>query len=203
MTIGNPVRDEIAALEPPEKRLQERTKPARLLVFGGSLGADAINQLLPKALAKLPQDIRPEVRHQTGDAHHPRTVQAYADLGVQAEVVPFIHAMDKAYAWADVVLCRAGALTIAELCAAGLGAILIPYPFAVDDHQTANANFMVNHQAAWLAKQATLTEDILANMLKELCESTERRVAMAIAAYQIRTIDASDRILNICKEICH
>lgn len=203
MTIGNPVRREIAALDAPQTRFQERTDPVRLLVFGGSLGADAINQLLPQALAKLPPEVRPTVRHQAGEAHSPRTAKSYEDHGVKAEVVPFIHDMDRAYAWADMVLCRAGALTIAELCAAGLGAILIPYPYAVDDHQTANANFMANHQAAMLAQQATLNADVLATMLKELCVSKERRQAMAVAAYQLRTVDAADKILNICKEICH
>ncbi len=203
LTIGNPVRHEIAIFENPQTRLQGRKSPTRLLIFGGSLGADAINQLLPEALAKLPTDIRPEVYHQSGEMHYTRTVQSYADRGIKANVVPFIHEMDKAYAWADMVLCRAGALTIAELCAAGLGAILIPYPYAVDDHQTANANFMANHQAAWLVQQASLSADILAVMLNELCLSGERRLAMAEAAYRLRTVNAADQILNICKEICH
>ncbi len=203
MTIGNPVRREIAAIAAPIERFKERTAPVRLLVFGGSLGADAINQLLPQALAKLPAEVRPSVRHQAGEANYPRTAKSYEEHGIAAEVVPFIHEMDKAYAWADMVLCRAGALTVAELCAAGLGAILIPYPYAVDDHQTANANFMANKKAAILAKQSTLNADILAVMLKELCISAERRQAMAVAAYQLRTVNAADQILNICKEICH
>ena len=129
--------------------------------------------------------------------------EAYRQVGVQARIVSFIVNMHEAYAWADWVICRAGALTIAELCAAGLGSLLIPYPYAVDDHQTANANFMVNHQAALLVQQATLTADSLAPMLLELCTSNEKRIRMSLAAYQLRTVNATDKILNICKEICH
>lgn len=203
ITIGNPVRSELTLLSPPRERLSVRSKPVHLLVFGGSLGAQVMNELLPRALAKLPADLRPKVLHQSGEIHFADTAKAYVTEGVTAEVVPFINEMDKAYAWADMVLCRAGALTVAELCATGLGSILIPYPYAVDDHQTANANFLVNKQAALLVQQSTLTEELLAKMLEELCVSAEKRIAMAEAAYQLRKIDATERILNICEEICH
>jgi UDP-N-acetylglucosamine--N-acetylmuramyl-(pentapeptide) pyrophosphoryl-undecaprenol N-acetylglucosamine transferase len=115
--------------------------------------------------------------------------------------VPFISEMDKAYAWADVVLCRAGASTVAELCAAGLGAILVPFPHAVDDHQTANANFMVKGQAAILIQQADLTETILAKVLQEWCQSKDRCRAMGAAAYQLRQVDATEKVVAICEEM--
>lgn len=203
VTIGNPVRKEIAAFISPNDRLSKRTLPLHLLIIGGSQGAQAINLLLPRALAKLPESIRPLVWHQSGEAHFAETAKAYENAGVSAKIVPFIKQMDEAYAWADMVLCRAGALTIAELCATGLGAILVPYPYAVDDHQTANANFMVKQHAALLVQQTALTEDLLAKMLEELCVSTEKRIAMAEAAYQLRRVDATEKVLMICEEICH
>lgn len=202
ITTGNPVRQEIVDLTAPENRLNNRAKP-HLLIFGGSLGAAALNELLPKALARLPESIRPEIWHQAGMTQFADTVKAYETLGLKADVVPFIDEMDKAYEWADMVLCRAGALTIAELCAAGLGAILVPYPYAVDDHQTANANYMAQQKAAILIQQADLSEDVLVKMLEDLCGSTEKRLAMAKAAFQLRRIDATEKVLNICEEICH
>ena len=203
MTTGNPVREELISFAPPSERLKNRTKPMHLLVFGGSLGAQAINELLPKAIAKLPAELRPAIKHQSGEKQFPDTAKAYLTSGVTAEVMPFIHEMDKAYAWADMVLCRAGALTVAELCATGLGAILIPYPHAVDDHQTANASFMVGQQAAIMVQQSVLTEEKLTALLMELILSVEKRLDMAQAAYQLRRADATERILNICEETCH
>lgn len=202
ITTGNPVRSEIASLKSPDIRLMNRAKP-HLLVFGGSLGANALNELLPKALIALPESMRPDIIHQAGTIQFADTAKAYENLGLKAEVVPFINEMDKAYEWADMVLCRAGALTIAELCAVGLGAILVPYPYAVDDHQTANANYMAKENAAILIQQASLSVDVLVSLLSELCGSAEKRMAMAKAAFQLRRIDATERVLNICEEICH
>lgn len=202
ITTGNPVRKEIADLTSPEHRFINRTKP-RLLIFGGSLGATALNELLPEALAKLPESIRPDIMHQSGKIQFAATSLAYESLGINAHVLPFIDEMDKAYAWADVVLCRAGALTIAELCAVGLGAILVPYPYAVDDHQTANANYMAERKAAILIQQADLSVDVLVKLLMELCGSADKRMAMAKAAFQLRKVDATEKVLNICEEICH
>lgn len=199
ITVGNPVRTEITLL--PFK--DRRSEPLHLLVLGGSLGAQAINQLLPKALAKIPAEIRPKVLHQTGEKHCSDTVNAYKQLNLNAEIVPFIKEMNKAYAWADMVLCRAGALTITELCAVGLGAILIPYPYAVDDHQTANAEVMVSANAALLMQQAELRDDMLADILTKLCSSADKTIDMAKAAYHIRRIDAAEKIFTICKEMCH
>lgn len=203
ITIGNPVRSEIINLESPETRRRDSNSPLHLLIIGGSQGAAAINQLVPKALAKLAESERPLVYHQAGDKNLADTQKAYLDAGVAADIKPFIVEMDKAYAWADIVLCRSGALTVAELCAAGLGAILIPFPFAVDDHQTMNAMFMVKNQAALLIQQADLTEEKLAELLKELHLNREKCYLMGQSAYKSRKIDATERVLKICEEICH
>jgi UDP-N-acetylglucosamine--N-acetylmuramyl-(pentapeptide) pyrophosphoryl-undecaprenol N-acetylglucosamine transferase len=203
VATGNPVRIEIAKLPSPDARVVDRVdQRLRLLVLGGSLGAAAINDLVPQALAELSIEERPLVYHQTGAKHLDDTLKAYAKSRVEAEVVPFITDMDKAYAWADIVLCRAGALTIAELCAAGLGAILVPYPHAVDDHQTANANYLVKNHAALLIQQTALTVNGLATLLRELAASPTQREAMAHAAYQLRQIDATNKVFKICGEIC-
>lgn len=200
---GNPVRAEMVALPTPKERLQARSgQPWRLLVLGGSLGAAAINEIVPRALSKLPPDQRPEVYHQTGDKFLEMTLTHYQLAGVQAKVVPFIREMDKAYAWADVVLCRAGALTIAELCGVGIGAILVPFPYAVDDHQTANATYMADHQAAIIVQQSALTDEMLVGLLSELGASETKRIAMAEAAYALRQVDAANKVQMICEEIC-
>lgn len=200
VTVGNPVRKEIIAASQPQRG---HKSPCALLALGGSLGAAALNQLLPQALAKLPAEIRPEVYHQTGEKHYADTVTAYQQAGVNAKIVPFIKEMDAAYAWADIVLCRSGALTVAELCAAGVGAILVPFPHAIDDHQTANANFMAQQGAALLIQQAALSADELANILKEFIQSPERCQQMAQAAYELRRADATEKVLSICQEICN
>lgn len=200
MTVGNPVRAEMIEMSSPHRGNKARFA---LLVLGGSLGATAINQLLPKALALLPESMRPDVYHQTGEKHYADTVEAYQQARVSAKIVPFIKEMHEAYAWADIVLCRSGALTVAELCAAGLGAVLVPFPHAIDDHQTANANFMVKQKAALLVQQSALTADKLADILQEFIQSPERCQIMAEAAYQLRMTDATDKVLSICKEVCY
>jgi len=202
VTIGNPVREIIAKLNAPEEN-NDRNKKPRLLVFGGSLGARVLNELIPEVLKKLPEESRPEVMHQTGKNHFPETLKYYQNAGIDAKILPFIDEMDKAYEWADVVLCRAGALTIAELCAAGRGAILVPYPYAVDDHQTSNANFMVNGKAAILIQQGDLTEERLTTVLKDICDSYDKRLSMAKAAFKLRRVDATEKVLNICEEVCN
>lgn len=201
ITAGNPVRAEMTCLPIPQERLQGRDKPLHLLVVGGSLGAAVINNLVPAALAKLPENERPLVYHQTGEKHLENTLKAYQAAGVKGKVVPFITDMDKAYGWADLVLCRAGALTVSELCAVGLGAILVPYPHAVDDHQTANANYLVNNQAALLIQQTELTEDGLAALLQQLSALPDKRIAMAEAAYQLRQVNATATVFKFCEEV--
>lgn len=201
VVTGNPVRTEIMHLPPPTERFNLRQPPLHLLVIGGSLGANAINLVLPKALAQMPESERPLVRHQTGEKNFAETKKAYAEAKVAGNIEPFIVEMDKAYAWADIVLCRAGALTVSELCAAGLGAIFVPFPYAVDDHQTANANFMVNQKAAWIVQQSALTAETLADLLKNLHRDQKKCIDMAQSAYKLRRIDATEQVLKICQEI--
>src|SRR3990167_4453183 len=192
---GNPVRCELTKLPDPGVRFSVEGRGSfRLLVLGGSLGAQALNHIVPRAFALLASNERPMIYHQAGEKHFADTKKAYELAGVKGDIVPFIGEMDKAYAWADMVLCRAGALTIAELCAVGVGAILVPYPHAVDDHQTANAHFMVEHGAALLVPQAQLTEAYLADIARKLSQDPASRLMMAEAAYQLRGQDVVEKI---------
>lgn len=200
--VGNPVRAEIANLPPPSDRLDPNRTPLRLLVLGGSLGAQALNEIVPQMLHQLAESERPHVLHQTGDKHFESAKAAYAALQVQAELKPFIKDMANAYAWADVVLCRAGALTVAELSAVGLGAIFVPFPFAVDDHQTMNAQYMVKNQAALCIQQRELTADKLAEIVKQFLGSPQKRMTMAQAAYELRKVNVVEQVYDICKEVC-
>ncbi|OEY68000.1 undecaprenyldiphospho-muramoylpentapeptide beta-N-acetylglucosaminyltransferase [Marinobacter sp. X15-166B] len=197
---GNPVRQDVALLPPPEARLADRSGPLRLLVLGGSLGAQAINEQVPQALALLPEEQRPQVRHQCGERQLELTRQAYAEAGVSASIEPFINDMAEAYGWADLVLCRSGALTVAELCAAGIGAILVPFPHAVDDHQTHNSQPMTAAQAAILMPQAGLTAQRLADTLTDLGSSRSRVITMAESARALARPDATERVVNYCLE---
>ncbi len=198
---GNPVRPEITAVPPPEQRLAGRTGPVRLLVLGGSLGAEAINTLLPEWLAGLPPAQRPEVRHQAGRAHCDRTRARYQAAGVRAKVEPFIEDMAAAYGWADLVLCRAGALTLAELCAAGVGSILVPYPHAVDDHQSRNAAYLAQAGAARVLPQAGLDAAQLATVLGPLLQDAGQRLAMARAARRLGRPQATDEVAQLCLDV--
>lgn len=160
--LGNPVRDDIAALPPPAERFAGRKGPLRLLVIGGSLGARALNEVVPEAMSRLSAAELPEIVHQAGEKQIDELKANYAAVGVEAHCVPFIEDMAGAYGWADLVICRAGALTVAELAAAGVASILVPYPFAVDDHQTANARFLVGVGGAFLLPQNELSADSIA-----------------------------------------
>lgn len=204
LTIGNPVRKEIENLAPPDERLRIMRRPFRLLILGGSLGAKPLNDIVPKALAQLKENERPIVLHQTGDKHFDTAKKAYELMGVEVELKPFIEDMAAAYSWADMVLCRAGALTVAELCAVGIGAIFVPFPYAVDDHQAANANFMVNKKAALCIQQSELTEERLAAIVKQLAQAPDKRLAMAQAAYQLRSVGVTENIFEVlCEVINH
>ncbi len=200
---GNPVRKEVAGLVAPEQRLQNRNGPVRVLVIGGSLGAQVFNQQLPQALAMLPEQQRPEIRHQCGEKNLDAARSAYEAAGVSASVEPFIRDMAGAYAWADLVVCRAGALTVSELCVAGVGAVLVPFPHAVDDHQTQNAQHMVKAGAAILIPQSKLTPDVLAETLRDLAGNRERILNMAKAARSVARPDATERVVNYCLEAAH
>ena len=197
-TVGNPVRASIAELPSPAERFAGRTGRRRLLVLGGSQGALALNQLVPQALARLPESERPEVWHQAGGQLHEAAEAAYQEAGMTARLTPFIENMAEAYGWADLVLCRAGALTIAELAAAGVGAILVPFPFAVDDHQTANARFLEGEGAALVCQQAELTTERLATLLREWLGDRDRLLRMAEAARRLAKVDAAEQVALAC-----
>ncbi len=196
--IGNPVRADIAAIAPPGERLAGRTGRARLLVIGGSQGARRLNELVPAAVARLAPPLRPEILHQTGARHLEATRAAYARAGVDATIRAFIDDMADAYAWADFAICRAGALTIAELQAAGLGAILVPFPAAVDDHQTRNAEFLVRAGAAVLAPEASLDAQGLSNSIAALSADPARRRRMAEAARAGSVTAAAATLADLC-----
>jgi len=199
--IGNPVRRTIAVLPAPSIRYQERADRGdklHLLVIGGSLGAQALNETVPQALALLPEDERPEVVHQSGEKHLEALRAAYAAAGVEAHTVAFVEDMAGAYAWADLVICRAGALTIAELAAVGVASILIPFPHAVDDHQTVNARFLSRVGAAMLLPQDELTAERLAD-LRNLTRPQLQE--MAQKARELAMPDAAEAVAEACKEV--
>lgn len=193
--VGNPVREAIARIVPPEQRMEARSGPLRVLVVGGSLGAQALNSAVPEALAKIPIERRPVVTHQAGEKHIDVLRENYKKAGVDAVAVPFIDDMAKAYGEADLVICRAGALTIAELAAAGVASVLVPYPFAVDDHQTGNARFLTNAGAAMLLPQAELNADTLA-LMGNL--GREQLLQMARQARALAKPDATGTVAAAC-----
>jgi len=198
---GNPVRTGIAALPDPAERLAGREGAARLLVLGGSLGAQVLNENLPPALALASRARQPEIRHQSGRNKLRETRQAYLDAGVAAEVEPFLENMAEAYGWADLVVCRAGALTVAELAACGVASILVPYPHAVDDHQTRNAGFLSSAGAAILLPQGELTPGRLSELLDSLLDDPEKRLSMAAAARRLGRPQATCRVADICQGV--
>jgi UDP-N-acetylglucosamine--N-acetylmuramyl-(pentapeptide) pyrophosphoryl-undecaprenol N-acetylglucosamine transferase len=195
---GNPVRPEIAAIAAPENRYAERSGPLRVLVVGGSLGAKALNDVVPRALALLAGE-RPLVTHQSGAQHVESLRQAYSAAGVQAATPAFIEDMAAAYADADLVVCRAGATTVAEIAAAGVASIFVPYPHAVDDHQTANARFLADAGAAVLLPQSELGAERLAELLAGF--DRERLVEMAKRARSLGRSDATRHVAEICTEL--
>ncbi|MEE4698076.1 undecaprenyldiphospho-muramoylpentapeptide beta-N-acetylglucosaminyltransferase [Pseudomonas alliivorans] len=197
-TTGNPVRVELF-LETPRQALAGRK--ARLLVLGGSLGAEPLNKLLPEALAQLPEEIRPEVFHQAGKNHDEITAERYRNVGVEAQVAPFIQNMAQAYSWADLVVCRAGALTISELAAAGLPSLLIPLPHAIDDHQSRNADYLAREGAAFVMPQATTGVAEMAARLKEVLMQPERLNSMARTARRLAKPDATNTVVDVCVEV--
>jgi len=196
---GNPVRADIAAITAPEQRGGIGRRRMRLLVLGGSQGAQALNTHVPAALALL-RDAGIDVRHQAGARMLDTTRAMYAEHRVAATIEPFIADMAEAYAWADLVICRAGALTLAELCAAGIASILVPFPAAVDDHQTANARFLVEQEAALLLPQSALNADSLAALIAPLAADPARRLAMAQAARRLAKPEAARTVARLCME---
>lgn len=200
VTVGNPVRKDIAAMPSPAQRYADRQGRLRLLVLGGSQGALILNRVLPAALARLPEQVRPEVWHQAGAATIDTATSAYEANKVAVRLVEFIEDMAEAYAWADLVVCRAGALTVAELCAAGVPAIFVPFALAVDDHQTANAGAMVSADAATLIAERDLNSESLAAVLADWLQSREWLAEKATNARELAEPEALARITGYCLE---
>jgi UDP-N-acetylglucosamine--N-acetylmuramyl-(pentapeptide) pyrophosphoryl-undecaprenol N-acetylglucosamine transferase len=201
--VGNPVRPEILALAPPEQRLAARRGRLRLLVIGGSQGAQVFNQVIPAALRMMPEPARPEVRHQTGERDAAAVRARYQEFLSDAQVAAFIDDMAAAYAWADLVICRAGAMTIAELAAAGVASLLVPLPSAADDHQTANARYLATREAAELVPQSEFTAARLAELLGELGGDRALLARMAGHARGCAVTDAAQVVAQICLEAAH
>lgn len=200
--VGNPVRKEIAAMEDPETRLAKHQGELRVLVIGGSQGAQALNRIIPQALALIDKQKRPEVWHQCGQRWIDEAREYYHNADVSTyELSKFIEDMAQAYSWADLVICRAGAMTVAELAAGGVASLLVPYPYAVDDHQTANAEYLVAHDAAILIQERDLTAERLGRTLAELDENREMITRMAVAARSQAVTDAVDTVTRICEEV--
>ncbi len=199
-TCGNPVRRSVAGLPEPGTRFFQRIGQPRLLVTGGSQGARSLNRIVPQALALLPRELQPKVCHQSGKADFQDTSEAYRQAGITAEVHEFIDGMADAYAWADLVICRAGALTISELAAAGTGAILVPYPHAVDDHQTRNAAYLVDSGAAEIMPETDLQAQNLANSLTRLLSNRPKMLEMAVAARAVAVSNATEQVVSACSQ---
>ncbi|GAA6133834.1 undecaprenyldiphospho-muramoylpentapeptide beta-N-acetylglucosaminyltransferase [Oceaniserpentilla sp. 4NH20-0058] len=198
-SVGNPVRKNIVEIQPPQQRLMNRSGPLNVLVVGGSLGAVAINNILIEMMASQPSHIN--VWHQVGKRNYADVKQGYQNAGVdQVKVSAFIGDMAQAYEWADVVICRSGALTVSEMMAAGVASILIPYPFAVDDHQTANGQFLVSAGAARLNPQRELTAQGLLNELNDLHQNRESIIKMSVAARTLAKPDSASVVAKYCIE---
>ncbi|MCW8854094.1 MAG: UDP-N-acetylglucosamine--N-acetylmuramyl-(pentapeptide) pyrophosphoryl-undecaprenol N-acetylglucosamine transferase, partial [Gammaproteobacteria bacterium] len=194
--VGNPVRRSITSLPSPEQRYKDRQGPLKLLVFGGSLGASRLNEVVPQALVKIDAQQRPLIRHQAGIKNIEQAVNNYNTLNIKADVTAYIDDMAEAYAWADIVLCRAGAMSVSELAAAGVASILVPYPHAVDDHQTANAKYLSDRNAAILLQQNELTPDALLKILNGL--TREATLEMANKARQSGMPESTRLVAEQC-----
>jgi UDP-N-acetylglucosamine--N-acetylmuramyl-(pentapeptide) pyrophosphoryl-undecaprenol N-acetylglucosamine transferase len=199
-TCGNPVRQQLVSVEPPDQRMSGRTGVLRLLVTGGSQGARFLNRLLPAALELMQTGERPEVRHQAGRGWIDETRGYYRKAGVEAEVSEFIDDMAGAYSWADLVVCRSGALTVYELAAVGVAAILVPFPHAVDDHQSRNAEFLVEAGAANMMPEVDCGPESMAAVLASLLGNRDELKKMACAARSVSVPDSAERVAAMCME---
>lgn len=196
---GNPVRKEISQLDIPDKRYAERSGKLKLLIIGGSLGAQVLNTIVPKMLRLIPDHMRPLVTHQAGRKHLETLKKNYAEAGVEGELLVFIENIAVQYADCDLVICRAGALTIAELTVVGIASILVPFPYAVDDHQTSNAKFLSDKDAAVLLPQNELTPQGLAQLLMEF--TREKLLGMAMKARELASPAATRLVAEACMEM--
>ncbi len=197
--VGNPVRADITSVPSPESRFAGRTGALRLLVVGGSLGAQALNEFIPQAIAKMPENERPQIIHQAGVKHIDALNENYKKVGVTADTRAFIDDMANMYAWADFVICRSGALTVAEVSVVGLGSLMVPFPHAVDDHQTSNALYLVESGAAFLVQQKALSVEALAGIIGGL--SHQECLSMAIKAKSLGKPNATADVAKICMEV--
>ncbi|MEN8213020.1 MAG: undecaprenyldiphospho-muramoylpentapeptide beta-N-acetylglucosaminyltransferase [Pseudomonadota bacterium] len=198
-TTGNPLRAEFAAIPVPSERMTQHNGVFQLLVVGGSLGAAALNEVVPQAMALIDEAQRPAIGHQTGRGKKEETLQAYEEAGVKAWVVEFIDDMAEAYSWADLMICRSGALTVSELAAAGVASILVPYPHAVDDHQTLNARYLADKGAAVIIQQRDISAAVLAQKIRNL--DRDRLLQMAQKARLLARCDAASRVADICERV--
>lgn len=214
VTAGNPVRTDITRLAAPNERFAGRAGPLRLLIIGGSLGAQALNEIVPQTLALIPSSYRPEVLHQTGTRNLEAAQQCYAQAGVTAEIVPFIEDMAHAYGWADLVVCRAGAMTVSELACVGVASVMVPYPHAVDDHQTHNAEFLVRAGAADWIPQSQLNVQRLLQVFQStgvgirdgapdecFARARSHLLARARIARSLARPEAARVVADVCREV--
>lgn len=201
--VGNPVRHDIVSLAPPAERLRDRQGPLRLLMLGGSQGARSLNRVVAEAWRGLPSEHRPELWHQTGNRWLQEVQAAYGDDANAVRIDAFIDDMAKAYEWADIVLCRAGAMTLAELAAAGIGSILVPFPYATDDHQTANATYLAERDAAVVIAESDCTPFRLQQIITELNQNRESLVNMAEKARASSMPEADVAVARVCEELAH
>jgi UDP-N-acetylglucosamine--N-acetylmuramyl-(pentapeptide) pyrophosphoryl-undecaprenol N-acetylglucosamine transferase len=196
--VGNPIREEFETVDMPTVRYAGRSGPLSILVVGGSLGASALNEVIPAALALMDKSARPNVIHQAGDKHLADLQKRYAEFGVEADIRPFIDDMPTAYAQADLVICRSGAMTVSEIAACGVASCLIPFPYAIDDHQTQNARFLSDADAAILLPQAELNPQDLAVMIQNL--SRKDLQVMAEHAHTLAKPHATQRVAEVCAD---
>jgi UDP-N-acetylglucosamine--N-acetylmuramyl-(pentapeptide) pyrophosphoryl-undecaprenol N-acetylglucosamine transferase len=197
--VGNPLRAAFTRQPEPADRFAARSGPLRLLVVGGSLGAKALNDIVPQALALIPEAERPQVTHQSGARQIDALRANYTSAGVQAELTPFIDDTAQAFADADLIVCRAGASTVTEIAAVGAAAVFVPFPFAVDDHQTTNASFLVEQGAGWLVQQSDLTPQGLAHMIQNIARS--ELLARAQKAKAMQKTSATREVVAACEEL--
>jgi UDP-N-acetylglucosamine--N-acetylmuramyl-(pentapeptide) pyrophosphoryl-undecaprenol N-acetylglucosamine transferase len=198
VTTGNPVRKSICEIRAPEQRELNHDGNLRLLVVGGSLGAVKLNEVIPQALSQIEADKRPSVIHQTGTRNIDAAKAMYADAGIEAKVEAFIDDMPSVYEWADLVICRSGAMTVFELAAAGAASILVPYPYAVDDHQTSNAHYLEDAGAAIIKQQDELTTDWLVEVINDFSSNRNKLLDMAKAARKLAIPDSAKTIADAC-----
>lgn len=196
--VGNPVRREILDIPQPKERFAARGGRPRLLVLGGSQGALPLNEIVPRAIALIDEVDRPQIWHQCGASTHNVAEKAYTEYGIDVKLTEFIEDMPAAYGWADLVLCRAGALTVAEIAAAGVGALFVPYPLSIDDHQTLNARYLESAGAGLIVAQSELTPELLASALIRLLGQRERLLQMAESARNMALADATEKVVQAC-----